>query len=82
MALDVCYTLNQFCGPLPEHYEEFKSMVSTFLPNIVDTKVRILPLSYPNYYRTVLFFFWLELNRHLPSQPSAKFNFFNFFLIV
>jgi hypothetical protein len=67
MALDVCYTLNQFCGPLPEHYEEFKSMVSTFLPNIVDTKVRILPLSYPNYYRTLLF---LAGTKQAPAQPA------------
>ncbi len=39
MALDVCYTLNQFCAPLPETYGDFKAMATTFLPNIVDTKV-------------------------------------------
>jgi hypothetical protein len=39
MALDVCYTLNQFCAPLPETYGDFKAMAATFLPNIIDTKV-------------------------------------------
>jgi hypothetical protein len=39
MALDVCYTLNQFCAPLPETYGDFKAMATTFLPNIIDTKV-------------------------------------------
>jgi hypothetical protein len=41
MALDVCYTLNQFCAPLPETYGDFKAMAATFLPNIIDTKVGI-----------------------------------------
>lgn len=39
MALDVCYTLNQFYAPLPDTYEEFKAMTSTILPNILDTKL-------------------------------------------
>ncbi len=39
MALDVCYTLNQFCAPLAETYGDFKAMAATFLPNIIDTKV-------------------------------------------
>ena len=39
MALDVCYTLNQFSAPLPDSYEEFKTMATNVLPNIIDTKV-------------------------------------------
>jgi hypothetical protein len=41
MVLDVCHTLNQFSGPLPYTYLEFKDMVSTVLPNIIDTKVTV-----------------------------------------
>jgi hypothetical protein len=44
MALDVCYTLNQFCAPLPETYGDFKAMATTFLPNIIDTKVLNSPV--------------------------------------
>ena len=42
MVLDVCHTLNQFCSPLPTTYSDFKDMVSTVLPNIIDTKEQYL----------------------------------------
>jgi len=39
MILDVAHTLNQFCGPLPEKYEDFKSMTREVFPSILDTKL-------------------------------------------
>jgi len=39
MILDVAHTLNQFCGPLPESYTDFKVMTSAVLPNLLDTKL-------------------------------------------
>ena len=39
MLLDIAYTLNQFCGPLPADYPDFKLMCSSALPNLLDTKL-------------------------------------------
>jgi len=39
MILDVAHTLNQFCGPLPESYTDFKVMTSSVFPKLLDTKL-------------------------------------------
>ena len=39
MILDIAQTINQFCGPLPESYTEFKSMSREVFPNLLDTKL-------------------------------------------
>lgn len=39
MILDVAYTLNQFVGPLPEIYDDFKMMTSSVFPRLLDTKL-------------------------------------------
>ena len=39
MILDLAHTLNQFCGPLPEAYPDFKAMLSSVFPRVVDTKL-------------------------------------------
>jgi len=39
MILDIAHTLNQFCGPLPDSYQDFKSMTREVFPNILDTKL-------------------------------------------
>ena len=39
MILDIAQTMNQFCGPLPESYTEFKSMSREVFPNLLDTKL-------------------------------------------
>ena len=39
MILDVAQTLNQFCGPLPESYQDFKVMTSELFPQLLDTKL-------------------------------------------
>jgi len=39
MILDVAHTLNQFCGPLPESYQDFKAMTTAVFPNLLDTKL-------------------------------------------
>ena len=39
MILDLAQTLNQFSGPLPESYPDFKSMLSEVFPKLVDTKL-------------------------------------------
>jgi len=39
MILDIAHTLNQFCGPLPDSYQDFKSMSREVFPNILDTKL-------------------------------------------
>ena len=42
MFLDLLYTLEQFVAPLPEDYDEFKELIKTSLPKIVDTKLMAL----------------------------------------
>ncbi|XP_053972981.1 poly(A)-specific ribonuclease PARN-like [Hylaeus volcanicus] len=39
MLLDLCHIIHKFFGPLPESYLEFKSLVHTLFPRILDTKV-------------------------------------------
>lgn len=39
MLLDLCYIVNQFVAPLPEDYSDFKSLVHSTFPNIIDTKL-------------------------------------------
>jgi len=39
MILDVAHTLNQFCGPLPESYQDFKAMTTAVFPKLLDTKL-------------------------------------------
>ena len=39
MILDLAQTLNQFCGPLPDNYSEFKLMTSELFPRLLDTKL-------------------------------------------
>ncbi|KAK6170289.1 hypothetical protein SNE40_018712 [Patella caerulea] len=39
MLLDVMHTINQFHFPLPEEYEDFKSMTKCIFPKLVDTKL-------------------------------------------
>ena len=39
MILDIAHTLNQFCGPLPETYQDFKAMTSAVFPKLLDTKL-------------------------------------------
>jgi len=39
MILDIAHTLNQFCGPLPESYQDFKIMTTAVLPKLLDTKL-------------------------------------------
>jgi len=37
--LDIAHTLNQFCGPLPETYQDFKAMSTAVFPKLLDTKL-------------------------------------------
>ncbi|XP_076623597.1 poly(A)-specific ribonuclease PARN isoform X2 [Colletes latitarsis] len=39
MLLDLCHIIHKFFGPLPESYLEFKSLVHSLFPRILDTKV-------------------------------------------
>lgn len=39
MVLDIAHTLNQFCGPLPDNYNDFKAMTQEVFPIILDTKL-------------------------------------------
>ncbi|KZC04656.1 Poly(A)-specific ribonuclease PARN [Dufourea novaeangliae] len=39
MLLDICHIIHKFFGPLPETYTEFKSLVHSLFPRILDTKV-------------------------------------------
>ena len=39
MILDVAQTVNQFCGPLPDTLVEFKAMLTSVFPRLVDTKL-------------------------------------------
>jgi len=39
MILDIAHSLNQFCGPLPETYPEFKAMTMAVFPKLLDTKL-------------------------------------------
>ncbi|ESO93334.1 hypothetical protein LOTGIDRAFT_216162, partial [Lottia gigantea] len=39
MLLDVLHTIDQFHFPLPDEYEDFKSMVKCIFPKLVDTKL-------------------------------------------
>jgi len=39
MILDIAHTLNQFCGPLPETYQDFKAMTTAVFPKLLDTKL-------------------------------------------
>jgi poly(A)-specific ribonuclease len=38
MLLDICHVINQCYFPLPEDYSEFKEMVSSLFPKLLDTK--------------------------------------------
>ena len=35
MLLDILYTIQQFVGPLPEDYEEFKEVMKSALPKVI-----------------------------------------------
>lgn len=37
--LDLLYTIQQFIAPLPEDYQDFKSLISQKMPNVFDTKL-------------------------------------------
>ncbi|XP_017755530.1 PREDICTED: poly(A)-specific ribonuclease PARN-like isoform X2 [Eufriesea mexicana] len=39
MLLDLCHIIHQFFGDLPESYLEFKSLVHSLFPRLLDTKV-------------------------------------------
>ncbi|XP_053392664.1 poly(A)-specific ribonuclease PARN-like isoform X3 [Mercenaria mercenaria] len=39
MMLDIAHTINQFMYPLPQAYEDFKSMCRCVFPRLVDTKL-------------------------------------------
>nr|XP_033321022.1 poly(A)-specific ribonuclease PARN-like isoform X2 [Megalopta genalis] len=39
MLLDICHIVHKFFGQLPESYLEFKSLVHSLFPRILDTKV-------------------------------------------
>ncbi|CAK9833269.1 Poly(A)-specific ribonuclease PARN [Anthophora retusa] len=39
MLLDLCHIVHQFFGHLPESYTEFKSLVHSLFPRLIDTKV-------------------------------------------
>ncbi|CAD1472657.1 unnamed protein product, partial [Heterotrigona itama] len=39
MLLDLCHIVHQFFGHLPESYLEFKSLVHSLFPRILDTKI-------------------------------------------
>ncbi|XP_006617598.1 poly(A)-specific ribonuclease PARN-like isoform X1 [Apis dorsata] len=39
MLLDLCHIVHQFFGQLPESYLEFKSLVHSLFPRILDTKI-------------------------------------------
>ncbi|RUS80050.1 hypothetical protein EGW08_012167 [Elysia chlorotica] len=39
MLLDVLHCMSHFYGPLPDDLEDFKSVVSTVLPKLIDTKL-------------------------------------------
>merc|ERR1719186_2003050 len=39
MILDLAHTINQFVGPLPDSYQDFKSMSRDVFPAILDTKL-------------------------------------------
>ena len=39
MILDAAQTVNQFCGPLPDTLLEFKAMLTSVFPRLVDTKL-------------------------------------------
>ncbi|XP_076248460.1 poly(A)-specific ribonuclease PARN isoform X2 [Calliopsis andreniformis] len=39
MLLDLCHIIHKFFGPLPESYLEFKSLVHSLFPRILDTKI-------------------------------------------
>ena len=39
MLLDICHIIHQFVAPLPEDYSEFKSLVNSTFPNVIDTKL-------------------------------------------
>ncbi|CAK9803923.1 Poly(A)-specific ribonuclease PARN [Anthophora plagiata] len=39
MLLDLCHIVHQFFGHLPESYTEFKSLIHSLFPRLIDTKV-------------------------------------------
>ncbi|KAG7212022.1 hypothetical protein KM043_011217 [Ampulex compressa] len=39
MLLDLCHVIHKFFAPLPENYQEFKSLVNLLFPRILDTKL-------------------------------------------
>lgn len=39
MLLDVCHLVQRFLDPLPADYHEFKEMIHTLFPKIIDTKL-------------------------------------------
>ncbi|XP_014206531.1 poly(A)-specific ribonuclease PARN isoform X2 [Copidosoma floridanum] len=39
MLLDLCHIIHQFFGPLPESYKEFKNLVHSLFPRLLDTKI-------------------------------------------
>ncbi|XP_076228203.1 poly(A)-specific ribonuclease PARN isoform X3 [Nomia melanderi] len=39
MLLDICHIIHKFFGPLPESYSEFKSLVHSLFPRLLDTKI-------------------------------------------
>ncbi|XP_065065727.1 poly(A)-specific ribonuclease PARN-like [Rhopilema esculentum] len=39
MLIDLMLTINQFFTPLPDSYDDFKEIVQTFFPKLIDTKL-------------------------------------------
>lgn len=39
MLLDLCHMVRQFFGPLPENYSEFKALIHSLFPKLIDTKI-------------------------------------------
>ncbi|KAK2164575.1 hypothetical protein NP493_1408g00000 [Ridgeia piscesae] len=66
MLLDVLHTLHQFISPLPEDYEEFKSMTKCCLPRLLDTK---LMATRPPLKDQLQYFSLGELHKTLQSKP-------------
>ncbi|KAJ8669286.1 hypothetical protein QAD02_000545 [Eretmocerus hayati] len=39
LLMDLCHIVHQFLGPLPEDYNEFKSLLNGLFPRLLDTKI-------------------------------------------
>lgn len=78
MLLDVSHSVNQFVDDLPDNLKDFKNMVQTTFPNLVDTKLMACQLPFRELFKSSVL---SEVMKRLETEPfTFEGNYFSFVL--